>query len=300
MAICLIIFVYLLLPAWQFGDSGEALEAVARRDEKDARVFGAGSPTPHKCGIERAMARAALLSVALMDPLPSREILSDRMLKYEHVTKLQKLPNYLSQLYEAGIKRQGRGKRLYLNLGARGVKDKSTTFFESYPDAAAFEHHAFDAAPHWAQDMGWEEASVRDRRMKLHNVAVWTHNTTLSFGLRKSASHVVANASDNARSIFGADDRKIKESYDVPAIDLGIFLAEHTTPDDFVLVKMDIEGAEFAVVPHLISSGAACLIDEMYLECHSGSDIAKGRSYDDCITMLVALRGMGVATHLWF
>ena len=96
------------------------------------------------------------------------------------------------------------------------------------------------------------------------------------------------------RSIFGADDRKIKESYDVPAIDLGSFLGEHTTPDDFVLMKMDIEGAEFAVVPSLISSGAACLIDEMYLECHSGGDIAKGRSYDDCITMLVALRGMGL------
>ena len=47
---------------------------------------------------------------------------------------------------------------------------------------------------------------------------------------------------------------------------------------------------------------AACLIDEMYLECHPGDgvgDIGKGRTYEECITMMVALRGMGVAAHVW-
>lgn len=62
------------------------------------------------------------------------------------------------------------------------------------------------------------------------------------------------------------------------------------------------EGSEFVVLPALVSSGAACLIDELYLECHTGDsgDIGKGRSYDDCVTMLAAMRGMGVASHLWF
>lgn len=86
------------------------------------------------------------------------------------------------------------------------------------------------------------------------------------------------------------------------AVDLADFLKRRAAADDFVLIKMDIEGAEYVVVPHLIATGAACLIDEVYLECHTGDsgDIAKGRTYEDCITMLVALRGMGVAAHLWF
>ena len=36
-------------------------------------------------------------------------------------------------------------RRLYLNLGARGIRDASSSLFESYPDAAHWEHHAFEA-----------------------------------------------------------------------------------------------------------------------------------------------------------
>ena len=196
-----------------------------------------------------------------------------------------------------------------MNLGARGFSDASTTFFEHYPGAAQFEHHAFEAQPRhlWGQPgfpkrNDWSKSVLaNDPRIRFYNVAVWTRNTTLKFGGRKSASHVSGASGASEQRIFGSDP-KFRHEVEVPAIDLVDFLQKRATEDDFVLVKMDIEGSEFAVVPHLIRTGAACLIDEMYLECHPGDvgDIGKGRTYEECITMLVALRGMGVAAHAWF
>lgn len=46
------------------------------------------------------------------------------------------------------------------------------------------------------------------------------------------------------------------------------WIFDNLKEDDFVVMKMDIEGAEFVVIPSLIESGAACLIDEVFLECH--------------------------------
>mmetsp|Transcript_10962 Transcript_10962/g.18648 ORF Transcript_10962/g.18648 Transcript_10962/m.18648 type:complete len:214 (+) Transcript_10962:473-1114(+) len=213
---------------------------------------------------------------------------------------MERRPNYLQSLIGANL--APKGKRLYLNLGARAVGDKSTRFFEKYPGAAAFETHHFEATPRhvdYAQLWrGWDAAVKQDPRIHAHNCAVWNRNTTLQFGMRRSASHV---SDASARSVFGKD-KKVKGEYPVPAIDLAGFLRTHAREDDFVVVKMDIEGAEFVVVPHLITTGAACLIDEIYLECHTGDvgDIGKGRMYEDCIAILVALRGMGIASHLWF
>jgi hypothetical protein len=40
------------------------------------------------------------------------------------------------------------------------------------------------------------------------------------------------------------------------------------TDSSKILAKMDIEGAEFHVVPHMLAKGSLCLIDKMMIEWH--------------------------------
>ena len=54
----------------------------------------------------------------------------------------------------------------------------------------------------------------------------------------------------------------------VETIDFSKFLSENATSDDFVVVKMDIEGAEFDVLPSLIENGTYKLINDFYCEFH--------------------------------
>mmetsp|Transcript_21284 Transcript_21284/g.65426 ORF Transcript_21284/g.65426 Transcript_21284/m.65426 type:complete len:332 (-) Transcript_21284:51-1046(-) len=61
--------------------------------------------------------------------------------------------------------------------------------------------------------------------------------------------------------------------YEVPFVDLSTFLHHHVgrskkSNDQVVLMKCDIEGSEFVVIPQLLKTGASRLIDLMTLEVH--------------------------------
>lgn len=59
-----------------------------------------------------------------------------------------------------------------------------------------------------------------------------------------------------------------KNSRLVRTIDFSDFIDKNCEDDDFVLVKMDIEGSEFHVLDRLIHTGAIKKINEIYVEFH--------------------------------
>lgn len=59
-----------------------------------------------------------------------------------------------------------------------------------------------------------------------------------------------------------------EEEVIVDTVNFSKFLKDNVTQDDFVLVKMDIEGAEFDVLPLLIEDESYKLIDDFYCEFH--------------------------------
>lgn len=58
------------------------------------------------------------------------------------------------------------------------------------------------------------------------------------------------------------------EKVTVPTININKLIYENTIPADQVILKMDIEGAEYDVVPCLAHSPAAYLVDQLFLEMH--------------------------------
>lgn len=63
-----------------------------------------------------------------------------------------------------------------------------------------------------------------------------------------------------------------KQGVDVELYNLMRLLQENALPEDTVVVKMDIEGAEYDILPCLANSPAAGLIDTLYLEDHCPGD----------------------------
>lgn len=62
-----------------------------------------------------------------------------------------------------------------------------------------------------------------------------------------------------------------KQKVTVPTANLNRILYENTIPGDWVIVKMDIEGSEYDVLPCVAESPSASLIDRLYLEQHDAS-----------------------------
>lgn len=63
------------------------------------------------------------------------------------------------------------------------------------------------------------------------------------------------------------------EHVDVKLVNLNRLIYENTIPGDWVMVKMDIEGAEWDVLPCLAQAPAASLVDRLYMEVH-GADLS--------------------------
>jgi len=193
----------------------------------------------------------------------------------------------------------GRARKLaYVDLGGRNyMSSVGGWFIPHYPGGQDFDEiHVFEA------DGSFIPQYEGKPGVTAYHAAAWYENTTLSFGIRRSASHVV----DIDRTLAGnenlAADKKVTETHDVQAIDMADFLTRTFVPEDFVVMKMDIEGAEHVIIPRLIISGAICLVDEIFLECHhrDNGDVTKERSPEDCFLLLAAIRAKGVAAHEWF
>lgn len=104
-------------------------------------------------------------------------------------------------------------------------------------------------------------ARLAKRRIdRLEKSVVWYENTTIKFSIDKS------------KTPMGSSVMKTKPQFNkgtkiqVPAIDFAEYITQFK--DDVILVKMDIEGAEFKVLKHLIDTGTDQLIDKLYVETH--------------------------------
>jgi FkbM family methyltransferase len=69
-------------------------------------------------------------------------------------------------------------------------------------------------------------------------------------------------------SVYGGSFNYKTEDYHVKGIDFSKFLKSNVTENDFVVIKMDIEGSEFSVIDSLIATGSFKLINELYVEFH--------------------------------
>ena len=111
-----------------------------------------------------------------------------------------------------------------------------------------------------------EQLAERAKRLR-HAVtylraAAWWQNTTLTFF--PSQSSISSSLSPVMAARSGLLGRK-----NVTAIDLAELLRRRVRPTDpLVFVKIDIEGAEYEVLPHLLLTGALCLVRYLVVEWH--------------------------------
>ncbi|KAA8517481.1 hypothetical protein F0562_017774 [Nyssa sinensis] len=95
----------------------------------------------------------------------------------------------------------------------------------------------------------------------------------------------------------------------IQGFDFANWLKSTVSEKDFVVMKMDVEGTEFDLIPRLFETGAICLIDEIFLECHynrwqkccPGERSSKyQKTYGQCLELFTSLRQSGVLVHQWW
>lgn len=107
------------------------------------------------------------------------------------------------------------------------------------------------------------EKSIPWEIVTLHECAVWTKDETRVFhsqywGARTGSSLIAG------KMTTGGELRPI----DVQCIDFANWIKMNVSFENYNILKIDIEGAEYDVIPHLIENGIKDIIDEWLVEFH--------------------------------
>ncbi|RDX74225.1 hypothetical protein CR513_46054, partial [Mucuna pruriens] len=169
---------------------------------------------------------------------------------------------YLSSLVDISFK----NRYVYVDVGAKSYGSSIGSWFrKQYPKQnRTFEVYAIEA------DKSFHEEYSEKKGVTLLPYAAWVRNETLFFEITRDPSKKVMmkgrgmgriNPVQTSSSHMGDMDK-------IQGFDFAEWLKSAVTRRDFVVVKMDVEGTEFHLIPRLIQTGAICLIDELFLECH--------------------------------
>jgi FkbM family methyltransferase len=122
---------------------------------------------------------------------------------------------------------------------------------------------------------------------------VWTHDGSIGFYYDTRKSGLRSTAIPNSGST-----RCAKEPTVVACMDFSKWLYETFRPDDRIIVKMDIEGAEYEVLRRMLEDGSIAYVHKLYLETHRRkSRIGRGE-HKALMDRLAAISGLELGESL--
>jgi len=155
--------------------------------------------------------------------------------------------------------------KIYIDCGAHVGRTVKMALERDYDVVYAFEPNpAALAHPHW-------ESIITDPRLRLIDSAVWVEDGHIKIYREPKVHYESFGDSQGATIMEGKESGGI--SYEkgwtkVSTIDFAEWLLEHVTAGDDVTLKMDIEGAEYVVLPACMNRDALELVSAIFIEFH--------------------------------
>ena len=118
---------------------------------------------------------------------------------------------------------------------------------------------SFEAIPKLAEELS--KIYENDDSVQICNAAVYVEDGVIDINICPAftdGSSILTSLNDNHKA------SKIK----VPCFDLSSWIKNTFTKDDYVILKLDIEGAEYEVLKKLIAEGSIHMIKELWGEWH--------------------------------
>lgn len=158
----------------------------------------------------------------------------------------------------------GKMRKIFIDGGAH--KGESVDlFYKLYPDAKEYEIHSFEPNP----DM-WE--LLEKKQTILHKEALWGSNTERDYFKGKN--------SEGGTIMLEKVSGKINynKSFPTKCVRLSDWIRDNFNKDDYIILKLDIEGAEYSVLNDMIDTGMIHWLNELLGELHGTGPTGRIRS----------------------
>lgn len=118
---------------------------------------------------------------------------------------------------------------------------------------------SFEPIPGLAKQL--KEIHQDNSTIHIQNSAVWINDEVKKF-------HLSEEYTDGSSLLDSLNNLREDHFLNIPCFDLSSWLKESFTEDDYIILKLDIEGAEYQVLNKIIEDGNMGLINEFWGEWH--------------------------------
>lgn len=164
-------------------------------------------------------------------------------------------------------------KRVFLDLGTHKGQGLNE-FIQMYGIDPSWEVHTFEANP-IVHGIFKENAFKQTPWVKSHNMAVSDIDASIVVNIETPPGEGETGMGTSCVSLdkwnpWGLRDRQhFQTQATVPCFNLSHFILENYNKEDFLLIKMDIEGSEYPVLERMLQDGSIEYVDHLYVEWHS-------------------------------
>jgi FkbM family methyltransferase len=129
----------------------------------------------------------------------------------------------------------------------------------------------------------------------IYNAAVWVENGFILFSQEMQGDN---NPIGQGSSIVGIgfEHKNLLPPQPILSIDFSKFI-EMLPEDSNIICKMDIEGAEFSVLRHLINEGTINRLNKIYVEFHER--FMKDESKESKLELIEMIKNLNIEIHEW-
>ena len=164
------------------------------------------------------------------------------------------------------------GQKIFVDCGFN-AGEMLERFVKTLPE---FRFYGFEVNYQYFAESAAELQKRHPNILGLNFSAVSDHDGTASFRIAGQKRGILRAEATTILPDLHEEEFIEERPYEVPAIDFSRWLKEmvarHTEADGskpFVVVKMDIEGAEYAVLEELVHDGTITLVSELMVEFHT-------------------------------
>jgi len=180
-------------------------------------------------------------------------------------------------------------RKIFLDCGAHEASSVKR-FKKDYPGSKEYEIYSFEGMAKC------EKSFKKYPDVKFKNNLVWIEDGEREFYVSGKEGSSVYKDKAERRGGGGPRKHRVKEET-VKSIDFDRWVKEKFNKDDYIILKMDIEGAEYEVLEHMIKNGSINYIDKLYIEWHRAK--VKEITVERHLDLLESLADLNIVPYHW-
>lgn len=157
-------------------------------------------------------------------------------------------------------------KKIFVDGGAH-KGEAIQELLDKRPDLKGCDIHFFEPNPDLIELLTELGEKDKDYNIKVYHSALWVDNNGVNFLESLERWNTLASTVVPSMKEIGGLKLDRDNPQSVPSRSLSEFLDDFDD-EDYLVVKLDIEGSEYFVIEDLFITGKIEMIDELYIEWH--------------------------------